>query len=519
MDAESANYERVTWKRSGLREGTGTGSKWRGALDPNKRRGGLWWWLAPLIAIPAIAIMALWGISHIQGDVEEAAAEILLENGVSEAAVEAIDFDASFRDVDLEGPLPEGFSARQIEELIEQNEGEEEGEDIRDADASGLVAAAVQTGPLNAQLNSDGESIVLTGTVPAQDNADDLVAAAEASGLPVDNQLVVSGLAASSSDADGQIQRLGAIAGGLGAGAIISANLEIGDEGPVEGTIRAADDASRDLLAGTSGDGVDVTAPAALGALDTSVDFDGERIVLNGTVLTDDQSASLETAAADVVGAGNVTNNLEVSGLDEAVEGADGRVAALGAAIGTFGGLESADGTMNDTDLTVNGVAPDEATRQATLDAVAAAEGAGLRPGGEVTAPEEIPLAEQIDLLQAELDALQDEIRQNVVFDSNSDVLTPVAQGTLDKVIAAMQRYPRPVVEVGGHTDSQGNDAFNQDLSQRRSNSVVAYVGEATSTDRLNPVGYGETQPIGDNLTEEGRLQNRRVEFIAKESF
>ena len=348
MDADVANYERVSWKRTGLREGTGTGSKWRGALDPGKRRGGLWWWLAPLIAIPALLIMAWWAITHIQGDVEEAAAEILLENGVSEAEIAAIDFDATYRDVDLDGTLPAGWSQRQIEETIEQNEGEEEGEDIRDADASGLVAAAVpDPGPLNAQLDSDGESIILTGTVPTQENSDDLQAAAEASGLPVDNELVVSGLVPSSDDPDGQIQRLGAIAGGLGAGAIISANLEIGDDGPVEGTIRAADEANRDLLAGTSGDGVDVTAPAALGALDTSADFDGERIVLNGTVLTEEHSASLEAEAAGVVGDGNVTNNLEVSGLEEEVECADGRVAALGAAIATFGGLESADATMN----------------------------------------------------------------------------------------------------------------------------------------------------------------------------
>jgi len=114
---------------------------------------------------------------------------------------------------------------------------------------------------------------------------------------------------------------------------------------------------------------------------------------------------------------------------------------------------------------------------------------------------------------------LQEEIRVNVVFDSDSAVLSDKAKGTLDKVVDAMQRYPRPVVEVGGHTDSQGNDAYNIDLSQRRADSVVEYVGSQTSPDRLKPVGYGEAQPVADNTTEEGRLQNRRVEFIAKESF
>jgi len=237
-------------------------------------------------------------------------------------------------------------------------------------------------------------------------------------------------------------------------------------------------------------------------------------------VLSDEQSASLEEAAAGVVGADNVDNNLVVSGLDEAVENADGRVAALAGSIATFDGLNNANGTLTDTDLTVNGEAGDDAARDATVGARDSGEDAGLRPGGEITVAEpELSLADEIDLLQAELDALQDEIRENVVFASDSAELTPTAQATLDKVIDAMTRYPRPVVEVGGHTDSQGNDAYNQELSQRRAQSVVDYVGAATSPDRLQPVGYGEAQPVADNTTEDGRLQNRRVEFTAKESF
>lgn len=514
MDQKVAQYKPVSW-RSGFVETHESNHKWR----PKR------WWLGPLIFLPFLIIAALWAISHIQGDVERRAAEVLERNGIDTSE---LTFNAEYRDVEVGGVLPPGVDPLEVERLLQDDPGHEddgfdeddEDGDIRDAWVTATATAATQTS-LGATAESDGQTITLEGTVPTDANRNELIEAAESTGLEVNaDGLGVFEGAAASDDPDGQISRMGAVIGGLGIGTFTAAQLSIGDDGPVQGQITAIDQQAAGDFVSSVGDGVTVDAPPDLGGLNTDVDFDGERIVLNGTVLTEDQSASLEQAAAGVVGADNVTNNLEVSGLEESVPGADGRVAALGAAIGTFGGLNNADATMNDTDLTVNGEAPDEGSREATVSAVTAAEASELRPGGEITVVEaEISLQEEIDLLQAELDALQDELRENVVFASNSDVLTPAAQGTLDKVVAAMQRYPRPVVEVGGHTDSQGNDEFNLDLSQRRSNSVVEYVGAQTSVDRLSPVGYGEAQPIADNTTEPGRLQNRRVEFIAKESF
>jgi OOP family OmpA-OmpF porin len=69
-------------------------------------------------------------------------------------------------------------------------------------------------------------------------------------------------------------------------------------------------------------------------------------------------------------------------------------------------------------------------------------------------------------------------------------------------------------VEVAGHTDSRGSDAYNMDLSLRRAQSVRDYlVTKGIPSDRLVINGYGESQPIADNTTEEGRFQNRRVEL------
>ena len=69
-------------------------------------------------------------------------------------------------------------------------------------------------------------------------------------------------------------------------------------------------------------------------------------------------------------------------------------------------------------------------------------------------------------------------------------------------------------VNVGGHTDSQGSDEFNLDLSQQRANSVRdALIQSGVSQDAIDATGFGETQPIATNETEEGRAQNRRTTF------
>ncbi|MEN8719821.1 MAG: OmpA family protein, partial [Oceanococcaceae bacterium] len=77
-----------------------------------------------------------------------------------------------------------------------------------------------------------------------------------------------------------------------------------------------------------------------------------------------------------------------------------------------------------------------------------------------------------------------------------------------------LNRYPEMLVEVAGHTDSIGGDAFNQQLSQRRAEAVRQYlIGKGISAERLTAVGYGESEPKATNDNEEGRELNRRVEL------
>ena len=102
----------------------------------------------------------------------------------------------------------------------------------------------------------------------------------------------------------------------------------------------------------------------------------------------------------------------------------------------------------------------------------------------------------------------------DVNFETNSATLTPSATDVLRRVAEALRGEPNLRAEIAGHTDSNGADAYNLDLSQRRANSVLQFlVQQGIDANRLEARGYGESRPEADNATAEGRRRNRRVEF------
>jgi len=105
-------------------------------------------------------------------------------------------------------------------------------------------------------------------------------------------------------------------------------------------------------------------------------------------------------------------------------------------------------------------------------------------------------------------------VLHGVNFETARATLTTNARTLLDAVAADLAARPGLKVEIGGHTDSRGNEAYNQSLSEKRAQSVQAYlVGQGVAAERLTAVGYGEAQPTDSNDTDEGRERNRRVEL------
>jgi len=100
-----------------------------------------------------------------------------------------------------------------------------------------------------------------------------------------------------------------------------------------------------------------------------------------------------------------------------------------------------------------------------------------------------------------------------ILFGVNSADLSDAAQGDLRDLASSLNEYPNTNILIVGHTDSTGDADYNQTLSERRAESAAMTLAEAgVMTDRLEIVGYGETDPVGDNGTAEGRQANRRVE-------
>jgi outer membrane protein OmpA-like peptidoglycan-associated protein len=105
-------------------------------------------------------------------------------------------------------------------------------------------------------------------------------------------------------------------------------------------------------------------------------------------------------------------------------------------------------------------------------------------------------------------------VLENVFFEFNKTALLPESYAELDKVALFIIDQNIGLIEISGHTDSEGSDAYNQKLSEGRAQSVVEYlIGKGVSPERIRAQGYGETRPIESNFTEQGRAQNRRVEF------
>ena len=102
----------------------------------------------------------------------------------------------------------------------------------------------------------------------------------------------------------------------------------------------------------------------------------------------------------------------------------------------------------------------------------------------------------------------------NVTFATNSADLSPAFFEVLTSVSKVLSKYDQTVVEVAGHTDSTGSDAYNQALSERRSASVAQYLEtQEVDPQRMITVGMGESMPVADNNTANGRQANRRVEI------
>lgn len=106
-------------------------------------------------------------------------------------------------------------------------------------------------------------------------------------------------------------------------------------------------------------------------------------------------------------------------------------------------------------------------------------------------------------------------VLKNIFFEFNKTELLPASYNELNQVVQFMLEENITLIEIAGHTDNDGSDSYNQKLSEGRAASVVQYLAsQGINPQKMIAAGYGESRPIDTNSTEEGKAQNRRVEFV-----
>jgi OOP family OmpA-OmpF porin len=229
-------------------------------------------------------------------------------------------------------------------------------------------------------------------------------------------------------------------------------------------------------------------------------------LTLTGYVPDNTVHAALVAAASRKFFTEKVVDNLKAS-----VGAPAGFSAAVTPALGALSRLSTGTLVVSDREVKLSG----DAFYDAAAGQIKAGLGKDFPPNWQFNADVSVkPAAAPVDATvcqQLFSDLLG---RGTIRFESGRDIIDPDSTGLLDRLIETALRCPSTNIEVAGHTDGDGEDAFNQALSEKRAQAVVNYLIKAgLPADRFTAVGYGSTQPIASNDTDEGKAQNRRIEF------
>src|ERR1700688_4591750 len=232
-------------------------------------------------------------------------------------------------------------------------------------------------------------------------------------------------------------------------------------------------------------------------------------VTLTGYVPDNAVHAAIAAAAGRKFFSEKVVDNLKAS-----VGAPSGFAGAVVPALGALSRLSTGTLVVSDREVKLSG--------DALYDAAAAQIRAGLAKdfpqGWQVKADISVkPAAAPVDptvCQQLFSDLLA---KGKIRFESGRASIDPDSAGLLDRLIEIAMRCPTADIEIAGHTDSDGEDAFNQALSEKRAQAVADYLVKAgLPANRFTATGYGSSQPVASNDTDEGKAQNRRIDFLVR---
>ncbi len=170
---------------------------------------------------------------------------------------------------------------------------------------------------------------------------------------------------------------------------------------------------------------------------------------------------------------------------------------------------------VNDDDGTYAAVVKVSRNENVTLSV----EGDDIAFNSRVIAKKDVPapVVAKLNMETREAKANEAFVINDIYYTTNSADIEERSKIILDAFAGYLLKHPSMVIEISGHTDSRGDDNTNKALSAERAFEVMKYlVDHGVEAKRLTYQGYGETKPVGDNNTDEGRAMNRRTEFVIK---
>ncbi len=461
------------------------------------------WWLLGALGVLALAT-AIYGVRHFDDDLTQRSQEALRAAGIP------VDVHFDGRHGYVSGTLEYEEDVAVAVDVVRNVRGVAHVEPEIDFLIAGgreraepLPTTPPSTSPELTFRIQDGV-IQLRGRLATQEQIDAVVGAAEAAygaGNVINDLTIGEGI-----QSPEWVDRLPGLFSGLGE--LPAGTVAFGPEGAaVSGTVD--NEGAKDAIGGAVAavvaplgvnNRIEVivpTPPSLVAAGESGV------VTLRGAMPDQLSIDQIVAAAEDIYGSENVINEMTVGA---GVQPADWLELAPGFFVRTVA-LDPWEIEIVDGSMTVFGRGPADGSVQAAIDGFAGI-GGGLdveTSGLEVAA--EAVATELTELLEG-----------SATFETGSATLSDDAIDLLDQAIELLIANPSTVLIVEGHTDDQGDDQANLELSQARADAVVEYlVGGGVDASRLTAIGYGESRPVASNETEEGRAQNRRIEFIVEE--
>jgi OOP family OmpA-OmpF porin len=232
-------------------------------------------------------------------------------------------------------------------------------------------------------------------------------------------------------------------------------------------------------------------------------------VTLTGYVPDNAVHAALAAAAARKFFSEKIVDNLKAS-----IGAPQGFANAVVPALGALSRLSTGTLAVSDREVRLSG----DALYDAAAGQIRGGLGKDLPQGWQIKAEISVkPPAAPVDptvCQQLFTDILG---KAKIRFESGRATIDPDSAGLLDRLIETALRCPTATVEIEGHTDGDGDAAFNQGLSEKRAQAVSEYLVRAgLPADRFPPVGFGSTKPVAGNDTDDGKAQNRRIEFVVR---